>query len=98
MVTAFDPSKLLKDSQILKRLDTFKAVEEFYRSLVSDVSNLNEVDERNYKHARERFADEWDKAINLSNFYDLNSDGIISKLEENMKADQNYFNSGRRYF
>jgi hypothetical protein len=98
MVTAFDPSKLLKSSQILKRLDTFKAVEEFYRSLVSDVSNINEVDERNYKHARERFADEWEKAINLSNFYDLNSDGIISKMEENMKADQNFFNSGRRYF
>jgi hypothetical protein len=98
LVTAFDPSKLLKSSQILKRLDTFKAIEEFYRSLVTDVSNLNEVDQKNYEFAKARFDDEWRKAIELGNFYDINSDGVISKMEENMNADQNFFNRNQRYF
>lgn len=98
MVTAFNPSKLVKTSQILQRLDTFKAVEEFYRSLVTDVSNVNEVDAKNYEFAKKRFDDEWEKAISLSNFYDLNSDGVIAKLEENMMADQHFFNGDQRYF
>ena len=98
VVTAFDPAKLMKDSQVLKRLDVFKAVEEFYSSLVTDVSNINEVDERNWKHAKQRFYDEWEKAIQLSNFYDLRTDGIIDKMEENYQADVDYFNGDTRYF
>lgn len=98
LITAFDTSKLLKDSQVLKRLETFKAVEIFYEALVTDISNINEVDERNYKHAKARFHEEWEKAVQLSNFYDLRKDGIIDKLEENRNADIDYFNGDRRYF
>jgi hypothetical protein len=88
----------MKDSQVLKRLETFKAVEIFYEALVTDISNINEVDERNYKHAKMRFHEEWEKAVQLSNFYDLRSDGVIDKLEENRNADIDYFNGDRRYF
>ncbi len=98
LVTAFDTGKLMKDSQILKRLETFKALEIFYQALVTDISNINEVDERNYKHAKERFLEEWDKAAQLSNFYDLRKDGVIDKLEENRNADVDYFMGDRRYF
>lgn len=98
MVTAFDTSKLVKTDQTLIRLDVFKAVEQFYSTLVTDVSNINEVDSANWKHAKHRFENEWVKAIELSNFYDLRSDGIIDKLEENYKADVDYFNGDRRYF
>ena len=98
MISAFDTSKLMKDSQVLIRLDVFKAIEQFYSSLVTDVSNINEVDEKNWKHAKARYDAEWVKAIELSNFYDLRADGMIDKLEENYKADVDYFNGDRRYF
>jgi hypothetical protein len=98
MVTAFDTAKLLKDSQTLIRLDVFKAVEQFYSALVTDVSNINEVDEKNWKHAKARYEAEFTKAVQLSNFYDLRLDGIIDKFEENMKADAEYFTGDRRYF
>jgi hypothetical protein len=98
MVTAFDPTKLDLDSQILIQLDTFKAVELFYSTLVTDVSNINEVDATNYKFAKTRFDTAWTQAVQLGNFYDLNKDGIITKLEENYKQDLQFYNSDRRYF
>lgn len=98
VISAFDPNKLVKADQTLIRLDCFKAVEEFYRTLVTDVSNINEVDKINWEHAKMRFAEEYEKATQLSNFYDLFNDGVITKLEENYQADVNYFQGDRRYF
>lgn len=98
LITAFDPSKLVKSDQTLIQLDCFKAIEIFYGSLVSDVSNVNEVDMVNYKHAKQRCNDTWVKAVQLSNFYDLYSDGTITKLEENYLQDPDYFYNDRRYF
>lgn len=98
VISAFDPSLLVKDDQTLIRLDVFKAVEQFYQSLVTDVSNINQVDHTNWQFARQRYADEWEKAFQLSNFYDLYDDGFIQKVEENYQADVNYFMGDRRYF
>jgi hypothetical protein len=98
LVTAFNPSKLMKDDQTLIRLDVFGAVMVFYQSLVTDVSNKNEVDMANYEFAQNRCVTEWDKARELSNFYDLSGDGVITKLEENWTADVDYFNGDRRFF
>lgn len=98
VISAFDPSLLVKSDQTLIRLDVFKAVEQFYETLVTDVSNINEVDRANWEFAKERYQNEWEKALQLSNFYDLSNDGFISKLEENYQADVDFFNSDRRYF
>jgi hypothetical protein len=98
LISSFDPKLLVKDDQTLIRLDVFRAVQEFYMSLVTDVSNINEVDKTNYEFAQLRYSREWEKALQLSNFYDLDADGIISKLEENMYADQAAFNNDRRYW
>lgn len=100
LISAFDPTKLVLDDQTLKQLDVFKAVELFYASLVTDVSNVNEVDMTNYKFARNRFEDTWEKAVQLSNFYNLfgDDDDVITKLEENYQQDYEYFTNDRRYF
>lgn len=98
VISAFDPTLLVKTDQTLIRLDVFKAVEQFYCSLVTDVSNVNEVDKTNWDFAKQRYAQEWEKALQLSNFYDLYNDGFIQKIEENYQADVNYFNGDRRYF
>jgi len=98
VVSAFDPTKLMKDDQTLIRLDVFKAVEQFYQTLVTDVSNINEVDKTNWDHAKMRYAQEYEKATQLSNFYDLYGDGTITKLEENYQADVDFFQGDRRYF
>ena len=99
LISAFDPNRLVKSDQTLIRLDTFKAVEVFYESLVTDMSNVNDVDKANYDHAKMRFYNEWNKALELMNFYDLYGDGTpITKLEENWTADVDYFNNDRRYF
>jgi hypothetical protein len=48
-----------------------------------------------------RCDEEWRKAQELSNWYDLFQDapqGPTTKLEENWTADPNYFNGDRRYF
>jgi hypothetical protein len=48
-----------------------------------------------------RCEEEWDKATQLSNWYDLFMDapqGPTTKLEENWTADPNFFNGDRRYF
>jgi hypothetical protein len=98
LVSAFNPELLILNNQTLIQLDTFKAIELFYQSLVTDISNINEVDLTNYKFARKRYSDAWTKAIQLSNFYDLNSDGEITKLEENYLQDTSYMTGNRRFF
>ena len=99
LISAFNPSRLVKSDQTLVRLDVFKAVYVFYESLVTDVSNMNEVDLNNFEFARTRYEREWEKALQLMNFYDLYGDGTpITKLEENWTADVDYFNGDRRYF
>ena len=101
LVSAFNPAQLIKNDQTLIRLDTFQAVKIFYESIVSDTSNVNSVDAANYNHALERYEKEWEKALQLMNFYDLYQDapnGPTTKLEENWVADPDYFNGDRRYF
>lgn len=98
VVSAFNPSKLMKSDQTLIRLDCFKAITVFYESLVTDVSNINEVDKTNYEHSLKRYEVEYEKATQLSNFYDLYGDGVITKLEENYQADVDFFQGDRRYF
>ena len=101
LISAFNPNLLIKSDQTLMRLDTFKAVETFYSSLVSDTSNVNSVDAANFNHALERYEKELEKALQLSNFYDLyqdSPDGPTTKLEENWQADPDYFTNNRRWF
>lgn len=101
LVSSFDPSKLIKNDQTLVRLDTFMAVKIFYETIVSDTSNVNDVDQSNFDHALKRYEAEWEKALQLMNFYNLSGDapnGPVTKLEENWTSDVNYFNGDRRYF
>ncbi len=101
LISSFNPSLLIKNDQTLIRLDTFMAVKIFYESIVSDTSNVNDVDNVNFNHALRRFESEWEKALQLMNFYDLNQNapnGPTTKLEENWTADVDYFNGDRRYF
>jgi len=101
IVSAFNPSLLIKSDQTLIRLDTFMATKVFYESIVSDTSNVNSVDAANYGHALERYEAEWQKALQLMNFYDLSQnrpDGPTTKLEENWTSDPDYFNNNRRWF
>lgn len=101
LISSFNPSLLIKSDQTLIRLDTFMAVKIFYESIVSDVSNVNDVDKTNFDHALRRYQFEWEKALQLMNFYDLNQNapnGPTTKLEENWTADVDYFNNDRRYF
>jgi hypothetical protein len=101
LISSFNPSLLIKNDQTLIRLDTFMAVKVFYESIVSDTSNVNDVDKVNFDHALRRYQTEWEKALQLMNFYDLNQDapnGPTTKLEENWTADVDYFNNDRRYF
>tara|TARA_R110000803_G_scaffold120312_1_gene188427 strand:+ start:331 stop:714 length:384 start_codon:yes stop_codon:yes gene_type:complete len=101
LISAFNPNLLIKNNITLMRLDTFKAIEIFYSSLVSDTSNVNSVDTANYSHALERYTKEWESAIQLMNWYDLFQDapeGPTTKLEENWTADSAFFNENRRFF
>lgn len=101
LISSFNPSLLIKSDQTLIRLDTFMAVKIFYESIVNDVSNVNDVDKANFDHALRRYQVEWEKALQLMNFYDLNQNapnGPTTKLEENWTADVDYFNNDRRYF
>jgi len=101
LISAFNPDFLIKNDQTLIRLDVFKAVEIFYESLVTDISNVNDVDKANYDHAKTRSQNEWTKALQLMNFYDLYDnapEGPTTKLEENWTADVDYFNNDRRFF
>lgn len=101
LISSFNPNLLIKSDQTLIRLDTFMAVKIFYESIVSDTSNVNEVDQVNFNHALRRYQVEWDKAMTLMNFYDLNQNapnGPTTKLEENWTADPDFFNHNRRVF
>jgi hypothetical protein len=101
LISAFNPNLLIKNDQTLIRMDTFMAVRIFYESIVSDTSNVNDVDKANFEHSRDRFNAEQLKALTLMNFYDLNQDapnGPTTKLEENWTADSDYFSMDRRYF
>lgn len=101
LISSFNPSQLIKSDQTLRRLDTFGAILVFYESLVTDVSNMNEVDLQNYNFAKDRCEREWTKALELMNWYDLYQDapnGPTTKLEENWTADVDYFNGDRRFF
>jgi len=101
LISAFNPNYLIKSDQTLIRLDTFMAIKIFYESIVSDISNINQVDQVNYEHAKTRYTNEWTKALQLMNFYDLfkdSPDGPTTKLEENWTADVDYQNGDRRYF
>lgn len=101
LISSFNPNQLIKNDQTLIRLDTFGAILVFYESLVTDVSNMNDVDLQNYNFAKMRCESEWTKAMELMNFYDLTGlspQGPTTKLEENWTADTNYFNGDRRYF
>jgi len=101
LISSFNPSLLIKNDQTLIRLDTFMAVKIFYESIVSDTSNVNDVDKVNFDHALRRYQAEYEKATQLMNFYDLSQDapnGPTTKLEENFVADVDYFNNDRRYF
>ena len=101
LISSFNPGQLMKNDQTLIRLDVFGAVLVFYESLVTEVSNMPEVDMANYEFAKSRAEKEWIKALELMNFYDLyqnSPNGPATKLEENWTADVDYFNGDRRYF
>ena len=101
LISSFNPGQLMKNDQTLIRLDVFGAVLVFYESLVTEVSNMPEVDLANYEFAKSRAEKEWIKALELMNFYDLyqnSPNGPATKLEENWTADVDYFNGDRRYF
>jgi len=101
LISSFNPSLLIKNDQTLIRLDTFMAVKIFYESIVSDVSNVNDVDRANYDHALRRYQVEQEKSLQLMNFYDLTQNapnGPTTKLEENWTTDPDYFAGDRRYF
>ena len=53
LISSFNPSQLIKNDQTLIRLDVFGAVLVFYESLVTEVSNMNDVDKMNYEFAKE---------------------------------------------
>ena len=90
LISSFNPGQLMKNDQTLIRLDVFGAVLVFYESLVTEVSNMPEVDLANYEFAKSRAEKEWIKALELMNFYDLyqnSPNGPATKLEENWTAD-----------
>ena len=97
-VTSMNPARLVKSSQTLIQLEVYKVVEILFSSLVTDNGNVNEKDLANHKFAQQRFQDEWQKALQLSSFYDTDADGTVTKYEENYQADVNYFSGDRRYF
>ena len=97
-VTAFTPSKLVKVNQTLVRLEVFKACEIFYQTIVTDNSNINEKDAKNYDFSRKRFEEEWEKAVQESYYYDLKGIGEIGVYQQSWLADVNFFEGDRRYF
>jgi hypothetical protein len=97
-VTAFNPAKLVKQNQTLVRLEVFKACEIFYQTIVTDNSNINEKDAKNYDFSRKRFEEEWEKAVQESYFYDLKGIGEIGVYQQSWLADVNFFEGDRRYF
>jgi hypothetical protein len=97
-VTAFTPTKLVKQNQTLMQLEVYKTVEIFYSTIVTDNSNINEKDAANHQFARKRFEEEWEKAIQESYFYDLRGFGEIGIYQQAWLSDVNFFEGDRRYF
>jgi len=98
LITGFNPVLLVRPNQWLIELETFKVIANFYETLVNDNANINEKDKFNWKIAEERFQSRWSDVKQASHFYDVNSDGVISKIEENNDMDINYYSEDRRYF
>lgn len=98
LLSNFNKALLVKDNISLVRLHCFKAIELFYSTLVTDVSNVNEVDTKNHEFSMTRFQTEWDRALQLNHFYDVNLDGIIDVNEKNAYGDSSFINFDRRYF
>lgn len=98
MFSNFDPLHLLLNNITLKRLHVFKALELFYSTLVTDVSNINDVDKTNHDYSIARYTDEWLRALQISNFYDIDLDGEIDMAEQNMDSNAAFYNSDRRYY
>ena len=98
LMTGFVPANLVKTNQWLIEIETYKVVEKFYESLITDNANINQKDKFNFDTARQRFLDRWSDIMQASHFYDVNGDGFISKIEENNDFDVNYYSEDRRYF
>jgi hypothetical protein len=98
LITGFKPENLVKTNQWMIELETYLVVAKFYETLVNDNANINEKDKFNWEIARERFQSRWNDCMQASHFYDVNSDGMISKIEENNDMDINYYSEDRRYF
>jgi hypothetical protein len=97
LLSNFNPVLLRRDNISLIRLHCFKAIEVFYSTLVTDVSNVNEVDNRNYEYSVKRFQDEWTRALQLNHFYDVNLDGVIDVNEQGFTSSGAFVNADRRY-
>lgn len=97
-ITAFDPTSLVKTNQTLIQLEVYKSIEIFYSTLVTDNSNINDKDKANHHFARQRFEEEWLKAVEESYFYDRLKTGVIGVYQQNFTADVNLFEGDRRYF
>lgn len=96
-VSNFDSGKLRHDSRILIQLHVYKCLELFYGSLITDQANVNEADVTNHAYNLKRFDETYKLAMQLSNFYDFNCDGVIDLTEEK-EPDPAYFSGDRRYF
>jgi hypothetical protein len=98
LMTGFVPANLVRANQWLVEVEVYLVIAKFYETLINDNANINEKDKFNWKIARERFHDRWSDIMQASHFYDVNTDGFISKIEENNDTDINYYSEDRRYF
>jgi hypothetical protein len=98
LVTGFKPELIVKTNQWMIEVETYKVIEKFYESIITDNANINEKDQYNYKVANERFQNKWNDIMQAQHFYDVNGDGVISKIEESNDMDVNYYAEDRRYF
>jgi hypothetical protein len=98
LMTGFIPANLVKQNQWLIELETYKVIALFYENLINDNANINEKDKFNWELASQRYENRWSECMQASHFYDVNSDGFISKIEENNDMDLNYYSDDRRYF
>jgi hypothetical protein len=96
IISTFERSSVKSDNITIIRLHVFKTLEIYYSNLVTDLSNVNEVDQRNYEFAKQRFHEEFQRALNVNNFYDSNLDGLIEKSETVPSELTSYFNKNRR--
>jgi hypothetical protein len=98
VLSNFNRALILHDNITIIRLHCFRAIELFYSTVVSDISNVNEVDRENLLHTIRRSRDEWERALQLNNFYDVDLNGIIDKQESGLQDPAAFINRDRRYF